>query len=357
MHRPKVFVSYSNKDAVLARLMIECLEENDVECFFSERDIAPGKEFDEEIAARIRGADLLLVIWTAHSQKSIWVNQELAAATALHIPVVPIKTDDEDLRGFIATRQACNLLGVKKPREAIAELGRKEIPSIIRAAVPSGPLYEKLFPGPEERLRGLLELLDAERAQVSSDYTLRLQSFYSPFSISADPAIRTRPYHTPEYHEFLMRERQEIVRMATKCRVKAIVFPIHAYKGQSHVIRIRTLIEYLSDDDHIDSVRVVFGPHDGTTSYIFNDRAVFGSVFHSSDKRSGHRTSYISFDRREIVRAIHRFDERFDELWEEHLRRTTDEPLLDESLSEPQRVRTRVRARLERLLSQEQGSS
>lgn len=47
---PRIFVSYVIRDVVLARLLMHICEENGVECFFAERDLSTGRQFDSELS-------------------------------------------------------------------------------------------------------------------------------------------------------------------------------------------------------------------------------------------------------------------------------------------------------------------
>lgn len=70
-----VFVSYSRKDKARVASLVAALEGNGWSVWWDPA-IAPGQEFDNQIAAELTRAAAVLVVWTADSVQSRWVRGE-----------------------------------------------------------------------------------------------------------------------------------------------------------------------------------------------------------------------------------------------------------------------------------------
>jgi hypothetical protein len=87
MSYTRVFLSHCSHDIVLAKLIGHLLEGEGISCFYSERDIPVGTEFDQAIIDAIHKCNLFLVVWTEYAANSPWVNQEIGIAMGKSIPV------------------------------------------------------------------------------------------------------------------------------------------------------------------------------------------------------------------------------------------------------------------------------
>ncbi len=76
----RIFISYSRKDAEIARLLDSSLITSGVETFLDERDILVGESFPDRIFEGIGSAHHLLYIISSSSIESKWVREELSIA-------------------------------------------------------------------------------------------------------------------------------------------------------------------------------------------------------------------------------------------------------------------------------------
>ena len=78
MSRPKVFISHSGKEGVVAELMTELVKRfgEEFEPLVDERNIGGGQEYREVIDAMIRQCDAAVVIVSRAALTSSWVPQE-----------------------------------------------------------------------------------------------------------------------------------------------------------------------------------------------------------------------------------------------------------------------------------------
>ena len=71
----EVFVSYARNDRELIAPLVAAIEARDRTVWW-DPVIAPGQEFDREIASELARASVVLVVWTANSVQSRWVRGE-----------------------------------------------------------------------------------------------------------------------------------------------------------------------------------------------------------------------------------------------------------------------------------------
>jgi hypothetical protein len=104
-----LFISHASGDAKVAAELCDALEGRGFDCWLASRDVAPGENFQVAIVRAIRGARMLLLVFTGAANSSDEVAKELALASQAKIPVVPLKVEDvapsEALAYEFATRQ------------------------------------------------------------------------------------------------------------------------------------------------------------------------------------------------------------------------------------------------------------
>ncbi|HEU5384120.1 MAG TPA: toll/interleukin-1 receptor domain-containing protein [Ktedonobacteraceae bacterium] len=75
-----LFISYSNKDEMLAHRLHTDLQASGVRCWFAPEDLQIGNKFRQRIDEAIHQQDKLLLLLSEHSIKSLWVENEVEAA-------------------------------------------------------------------------------------------------------------------------------------------------------------------------------------------------------------------------------------------------------------------------------------
>ena len=104
----RVFVSHSKNYSFVKKLK-DRLMYSGVSCFVAHKDIEPTKKWQREIMEALKSMEMMFCLITKDSCKSWWVNQEIGFALARGIPIIPIKLDGYDPKGFINEIQAMSL--------------------------------------------------------------------------------------------------------------------------------------------------------------------------------------------------------------------------------------------------------
>jgi hypothetical protein len=102
-----VFVSYADEDRVVAERVVRALTSLGWRVWW-DREIAPGKTFDERIGNRLRAAGAVLVLWSRHSVVSEWVREEASDAKQRNTLIPALIDHVEPPFGF-KLRQAVDL--------------------------------------------------------------------------------------------------------------------------------------------------------------------------------------------------------------------------------------------------------
>ncbi|HEY0550689.1 MAG TPA: TIR domain-containing protein [Verrucomicrobiae bacterium] len=89
-----VFVSYSSKDKPIADAVCAMLESQGVRCWVAPRDILPGMEWGAAIVEAIRGARLMVLIFSTNANSSQQITREVERAVHKGIPVIPLRIED-----------------------------------------------------------------------------------------------------------------------------------------------------------------------------------------------------------------------------------------------------------------------
>lgn len=101
----RVFISYSTKDLRLVRALSKILTREDITVYVAYFDIKPGAHLWKKIEENIKQSSCLIAVLTKHGSRSEIVNQEIATANAVGIPVIPIVEKNVLLKGLLAGRE------------------------------------------------------------------------------------------------------------------------------------------------------------------------------------------------------------------------------------------------------------
>jgi len=89
-----VFISYSNKNKIVADAVCAKLEENKIRVWFAPRDVPPGKDFAAAIIHAIDHCQIFVLIWSEESNKSGHILNEVNRAFSQNITVIPFRIDN-----------------------------------------------------------------------------------------------------------------------------------------------------------------------------------------------------------------------------------------------------------------------
>ena len=89
-----VFISYSSQDESMAYKIVEGLENKGLSCWIASSHITPSNSYTREIMENLKCSKMVLLIFSRFSNCSTMVEREIERAVSLHIPILPIMTDN-----------------------------------------------------------------------------------------------------------------------------------------------------------------------------------------------------------------------------------------------------------------------
>src|SRR6185436_3549368 len=102
-----VFVSHSSKDKPTADVVCAMLESQGIRCWVAPRDIVPGMDWGEAIVHAVKGARVMVLVFSASANESPQIKREVERAVNKGIPVIPLRIEDvaptASLEYFIST--------------------------------------------------------------------------------------------------------------------------------------------------------------------------------------------------------------------------------------------------------------
>jgi len=89
-----VFISYSSKDKPVADAVCATLESNGVRCWIAPRDVAPGVAYAESLVNGLSHSRLMVLVFSANSNRSPQVLREVERAVSKGLPILPLRIED-----------------------------------------------------------------------------------------------------------------------------------------------------------------------------------------------------------------------------------------------------------------------
>ncbi len=118
-----VFISYSNKDGVMAGKLASVLRTLRVETFLAHEDINVGAQWRDVVRNEICECNILAALVTPNFYKSKYTDQELGAAWGLGKPTLLVLVDKMTPTGFITERQGLEY-NEKNPDDTACQIFR-----------------------------------------------------------------------------------------------------------------------------------------------------------------------------------------------------------------------------------------
>ena len=104
----EVFISYSTKDKSTADAICHVLEQNNLKCWIAPRNITSGKNYSNEIIDGIKSTKIVVLVFSKHSQESLFVNNEINVAFDNNKPIISFKIDEtmpqDDMEYFLKNK-------------------------------------------------------------------------------------------------------------------------------------------------------------------------------------------------------------------------------------------------------------
>lgn len=100
----QVFISYSRKnnaDRQVADMIYDSLKAKEIRCWAAHRDILPGEEWLNSIFDAIEVAKVVIVIFSANTEESGWVQDEIKFALEKKIKVIPFRIENVEPKGTL----------------------------------------------------------------------------------------------------------------------------------------------------------------------------------------------------------------------------------------------------------------
>ena len=90
----RVFISYATVDRKRALSICKAIERRGSRCWISCRDVAPGQNYQEEIARSVRNARAVVLVFSDAANNSDEIKKELSLASRYHVPVMALRIED-----------------------------------------------------------------------------------------------------------------------------------------------------------------------------------------------------------------------------------------------------------------------
>lgn len=91
--RGKVFISYSSKDADVAKRVCEFLEENGMPCWIAPRNVDPGANYPAQIVQSIRSCSAMVLLASENTNRSGHVSNEVNLAFSNKKLIIPFRLE------------------------------------------------------------------------------------------------------------------------------------------------------------------------------------------------------------------------------------------------------------------------
>jgi ankyrin repeat protein len=103
-----VFISYSSKDKTVADAVCAALESSGVSCWIAPRDILAGEGYAASLLNGLSTSTILVLVYSANSNRSPQVLREVERAVSKGLPIVPLRIEDapmsSDMEYFISSQ-------------------------------------------------------------------------------------------------------------------------------------------------------------------------------------------------------------------------------------------------------------
>ncbi|MEY2440349.1 MAG: hypothetical protein QOI34_1734 [Verrucomicrobiota bacterium] len=139
-----VFISHSSQDKPVADAACAALEGTNIRCWIAPRDVQPGRTFAGEINRAIQHSKVLVLIFSANSNKSEQVLREVQLASNSHLHIVQFRIQDvipnDDLEYYLSAPHWLDAL--LPPLENHLERLKGSVKALLQLDAPAEP-----FPG------------------------------------------------------------------------------------------------------------------------------------------------------------------------------------------------------------------
>ncbi|MBX7211132.1 MAG: toll/interleukin-1 receptor domain-containing protein [Verrucomicrobiaceae bacterium] len=163
-----VFISYSSKDKPVADAVCAVLEGDGARCWIAPRDVAPGAVWGASIVEAIEGARVMVLVFSANSNASQQVLNEVERAVSKGVIIIPLRIDDvpmsKAMEYFISSKHWLDAL--TPPLESHLRKLSTTVKAILGGAGEIPPVQGSSSPGPATLLIAVTYLRDLARRRT-----------------------------------------------------------------------------------------------------------------------------------------------------------------------------------------------
>ena len=221
-----VFVSHSSKDREIATRLCKAVERQNIACWISGRDVAPGENFQVAIVRAICAARVMVLVFSQNANNSEEIKKEIALAGQHKLVVIPVRVEDvlpSDAFAYeLATRQWVNMFDdwdaaverlIQQIRSILADpatapaafadaprrAGRRSVPrlalaaGVVLACLAAGAVTVMLSPTFRAVLEAAIEPKPAQSPQRVATAAAPVSAPPSPASPGSSPTPAAAP--------------------------------------------------------------------------------------------------------------------------------------------------------------------
>lgn len=204
---PNVFISYSRRDRERVIQLADALQGEGLSVWW-DPNLVPGRKFRQMIAEQLAAADCVVVVWTAASLESDWVQDEAEEARVRGV-LIPVMMDPVKAPAGFRQVQAADLSqwsgNPQHPEFRALVQAAKTLAQMARAAAPApAPLPGAITAPPEVALRPgdapivRRETVVSAPAAPEPEVEPEPEAEAEPSAPDAPPAITPSPVPAPE---------------------------------------------------------------------------------------------------------------------------------------------------------------
>ena len=277
----KVFVSHSRNelDNIVAAYVCECLKKNKfIPLIDVDDNQIVGRSVVKNVEELLRQSDVLLAILTQNSATSIWVNQEMAYAQALGIPVVHLVIENNyELGGMF---RDFNCLKIEKwhDLEHVGDTLKDKIEK-VSAIVDSRPPI--VIEGNIPRTKRINNFLKETIKDISDRESLRLKIYEraatGTFSLS-DKSLKDKD---DDYRSLLIEQRDLLQELIDTKRVDYYLQYHSAHRkhvddsiGDSRQAELKDWIDNQPKESTKTNIHHIEKPHNGPNVLAIENKCV-----------------------------------------------------------------------------------
>lgn len=198
---PNVFISYSRRDRERVIQLADALQGEGLSVWW-DPNLVPGRKFRQMIAEQLAAADCVVVVWTAASLESDWVQDEAEEARVRGV-LIPVMMDPVKAPAGFRQVQAADLSqwsgNPQHPEFRALVQAAKTLAQMARAAAPvPTPLPGAITAAPDVALRpGDTPTVRREAPVVSAPVAPEPQAELEPETVETPPAPAPPPEPAP----------------------------------------------------------------------------------------------------------------------------------------------------------------